>query len=128
MKLLLDTHTLIWFLEGNKRLSSWAREAIESNENECWVSLASLWEMSIKAARGRLEVRRPIPRLIQEHLEGNDIQLLHVNGEHLEALIKLPYHHKDPFDRLIIAQAAVESLTLVSCDGQFKAYPVELLW
>ena len=128
MRLLLDTHALIWFIEGSPRLSARAREAIEALENECWVSVASLWEMSIKAARGNLEVTRPIPRLIREHVEGNEMSLLQVGGEHLEALIELPHHHKDPFDRLMIAQAATESLTLISCDSRFDEYQVKLLW
>ena len=128
MRLLLDTHALIWFIEGNPRLSARAKEAIETIGHECWLSVASLWEMSIKAARGNLEVTRPIPRLIREHIEGNEMGVLQVSGEHLETLIGLPYHHKDPFDRLMIAQATTESLTLVSCDDRFKEYQVDVLW
>lgn len=128
MRLLLDTHAFLWFIEGSSRLSLDARVAIEDVNNERYLSVASLWEMSIKAAAGKLEITRPIQTLIQRHIEGNGISLLPIHGEHLETLIELPNHHKDPFDRVILAQAHVEDLVLISCDGHFAAYDIELLW
>ena len=125
---LLDTHAFIWFIEGNEELSTSAREAIEGPNNQRFLSIASLWEMSIKASVGKLEVTRPIPQLIKKHIEGNDIKVLPVRGEHLEAMIDLPMHHRDPFDRLMLAQAMVEDLVLISRDGYFKSYDVDLLW
>jgi len=128
VRLLLDTHAFLWFIEGSARLSLDARAAIEDSNNERYLSIASLWEMSIKAAAGKLEIPRPIQTLIQRHITGNAIDLLPIQGEHLETLISLPNHHKDPFDRVLLAQAQVEDLVLISCDGNFDAYDVKLLW
>ena len=125
---LLDTHAFIWFIEGNEDLSIAAREAIEDPEHQRFLSIASLWEMSIKASLGKLQVTRPISQLIKKHVEGNDIQVLSINGKHLDAMIDLPMHHRDPFDRLMLAQSTVEDLVLISRDGYFKSYDVDVLW
>lgn len=97
-------------------------------ENQRYLSVASLWEMSIKASYGRLEIMRPISALIQEHVSGNDIAVLPIRDAHLEGLFELPLHHKDPFDRVMIAQARAERLTFVSCDRYVTDYDVDVLW
>jgi len=84
--------------------------------------------MSIKASLGKLQVTRPISQLVKKHVHGNDIQILPVRSEHLEAMIDLPMHHRDPFDRLMLAQAAVDDLVFISRDTYFKSYDVNLLW
>ena len=99
MKLLLDTHTFLWFIGGNPELSSYARKLIENPENERLLSIASLWEMSIKASIGKLKLELPFTQIVTDHIDGNAIKLFHITPEHLDTLTILPFHHKDPFDR-----------------------------
>jgi PIN domain nuclease of toxin-antitoxin system len=128
MKLLLDTHSFLWFIEGNVKLSRAARTLIEDPDNERLVSIASVWEMAIKTSMGRLQLAQPFGQFISQQLEENDIGLLGVTFEHTARIADLPFHHKDPFDRLIIAQGLVEMLPIISVDQQFDAYGVERLW
>lgn len=128
MKLLLDTHAFLWFIEGSDELSKEARRQIEDSENVRLLSIASLWEMAIKVSIGKLEVPLPFTRLVREHVEGNAIEQLPVEAEHLDAQRALPFHHRDPFDRLMIAQAQVEHLSVVSKDEAFEKYDIALLW
>ncbi len=109
MRLLLDTHTFLWFIDGNPKLSGHARQLIEDAGNERLVSVASLWEMSIKASIGKLKLDIIFPKMVSEHIEGNAMRLLHIRPEHLDIVGLLPFHHKDPFDRLIIAQVRQKS-------------------
>ena len=122
MKLLLDTHTFLWFIGGNPELSSYARKLIENLENERLLSIASLWEMSIKASIGKLKLELPFTQIVTDHIDGNAIKLFHITPEHLDTLTILPFHHKDPFDRLIIVQAQSENMTIVSRDEVFDNY------
>ena len=128
MNLLLDTHAFLWFIAADTSLSQTARQAIEDPANTCWLSVASLWEMTIKVGLGRLTVPLPIQRLVREHVLGNGIQALHLQPEHLDQLRLLPTHHKDPFDRLLIAQSITENMTLLSKDRHFSSYPIAVLW
>lgn len=128
MKLLLYTHAFLWFIEGSDELSKEARRQIEDSENVRLLSIASLWEMAIKVSIGKLEVPLPFTRLVREHVEGNAIEQLPVEAEHLDAQRALPFHHRDPFDRLMIAQAQVEHLSVVSKDEAFEKYDIALLW
>lgn len=128
MRLLLDTHALIWFCEGNPELSQTARAAIASPANECLVSHATAWEMAIKLNLGKLELQLDYDQIFPGVLDANDFLLLPPALAHYRAVISLPPHHGDPFDRLIIAQALVEGLTIVSRDPHFPAYGVPLLW
>jgi PIN domain nuclease of toxin-antitoxin system len=105
MKLLLDTHTFLWFVEGSPNLSDKAREAIENGENQRLLSIASLWEMSIKVSIGKLELGMTFTELINREVYGNAIELLDLQSKHLDMLARLPFYHKDPFDRLIISQS-----------------------
>jgi len=128
MRLLLDTHALIWFCEGNPALSQAARSALEDSGNQCYVSHATAWEMAIKLSLGKLQLRIGYDVLFSGVLEANRFLLLPPALSHYQALISLPTHHTDPFDRLIIAQALVESMTIVTCDRHFGAYGSTILW
>ncbi len=124
MNLLLDTHAIIWVLEDNPKLSDVARSAIEDGGNTVFVSAVSVWEMSIKQAMGKLSV----PNNLAEEIELLRFSQLDINFKHADLAGKLPNIHKDPFDRLLIAQAKIESLTLLSKDPWFDKYDVELKW
>ena len=128
MRLLIDTHALLWFCEGNPILSPKAQAAMEDDTNERFVSHASAWETAIKVSIGKLKLQTDYRVIFPGVLEANDFVFLPPAVEHYEALITLPRHHGDPFDRLIIAQAQVERLTIVTRDEDFPAYGVPLLW
>ncbi|MGB7375889.1 MAG: type II toxin-antitoxin system VapC family toxin [Rivularia sp. (in: cyanobacteria)] len=128
MKLLLDTHTFLWFIGGNLNLSSTAKNAIENTNNQRFISIATLWEISIKVSIGKLKLGLEFTKLVEQEVYGNAIEILEILPEHLDELVNLPFHHKDPFDRLIIAQSLVEDATLISKDAVFQSYPIKLLW
>jgi PIN domain nuclease of toxin-antitoxin system len=128
MNLLLDSHALIWALEGDKRLSSAASAAISDPANRRYVSDGTAWEMGIKHALGKLDLPMPFEDLFPGRLEALGFEMLPITHPHLYQVLRLPRHHGDPFDRLLIAQAEVESLTIVSCDPHFPAYGVPVIW
>ncbi len=121
MNLLLDTHTFIWYVEGSAELSQAARQAIEHPENQGFVSMASLWEMSIKVGLGKLELQSPFETVLDDIAE-NGFELLPIHFAHTLENTRLDWHHKDPFDRLLIAQARVEAMPVVGRDGVFDLY------
>ena len=125
--MLLDTHALIWFTEGNDRLSLKARLEIENSSNVKFLSIASLWEIVIKTSKDKLELNQSFEE-INNFLVVNNIQLIGIEITHLNTLLTLPRHHNDPFDRLLISQAITENLTIISADQHFKAYPVTAVW
>lgn len=127
MKVLLDTHAAIWFLEGDDRLNKAARITIESPENQRFLSIASYWEIAIKSSIGKLKIAKPLHEIYQA-VTDNDIMILPIVPEHTLAVSNLPFHHKDPFDRMIIAQALVEGMSVISKDQQFAQYPVSTIW
>lgn len=128
MNLLLDTHAFLWFMAGDAALSKTARSAIENESNNLFVSAASLWEIAIKVSIGKFELSEPFETLIPHQLAENDMELLNISVEHTALIASMPFHHRDPFDRLLAAQAKVEQLTLVSIDDIFDAYGVTRLW
>jgi PIN domain nuclease of toxin-antitoxin system len=128
MKLLLDTHTFLWFIMGSLNLSANARALIEDVANEKFFSVASLWEMAIKLSTGKLTLSASLDVLIPQQLSLNGIELLNIKIDHAAAMAALPFHHRDPFDRLLIAQAMVEKMAVVGIDTAFDAYPVTRLW
>ena len=128
MKLLLDTHTFLWFIVGNPSLSATARLAIEDQANEKYLSVVSLWEIAIKVSIGKLILSAPFDTLIPQQLSINGFELLNLEVLHAAALIQLPFHHRDPFDRLLIAQAMVEQMQIVSIDSAIDAYLTTRLW
>lgn len=123
MKLLLDTHTLLWWLDGGKQLTKPALEAIASESSTVWVSIASAWEITIKTALGKLST----PSQLAEELDHHNFELLPIELIHLETLKNIPMLHKDPFDRILIAQAQYEDLTLVTRDPNIKNYKIKCL-
>ena len=127
MRLLLDTHTFLWFIDDSPQLSQQGKALLEA-DNQLWLSIASLWEITIKLRLGKLTVGMPIEVLMTEHLTRNAIDILPITVAHLIALSTLPLHHRDPFDRLLIVQAMVEQAHLVSADPAFDAYPVQRVW
>ncbi len=128
MKYLLDTHTFIWFIEGDVRLSDHARTRIAEPSNEISVGIASLWEMAIKMSIGKLSLSQPFDVLIPTQLALNDITILDISLSHLFTVTQLPFHHRDPFDRLIIAQSLTDNLPLINIDAVFDHYGVNRIW
>jgi len=128
MKLLLDTHALIWFISGDKRLGEQAQEAFLNRDNMLYFSKASLWEMTIKISLGKLVLAKNWLTAIEKEMISNGIQWLEIEIDHCKTLADLPFHHRDPFDRLLISQAISESMSIVSIDVQFSLYPLDIIW
>jgi PIN domain nuclease of toxin-antitoxin system len=128
MKVLLDTHAFLWFVTDDPRLGSVAKSSIQDPTNERILSAASLWEMAIKFSLGKLKLAKPFATLIPEQLAANVIQILPIQLSHVVAVAGLPFHHRDPFDRLLIAQAIVEGIGLLSAESVFDAYGVKRIW
>ena len=130
MRLLLDTHTLIWFFAGDSQLSTTARILIEDEDNNKLVSIASIWEMAIKESKGHLNLSLPLHEYIGQKLSLEDFNLLNINLDHLSEIVTMPFYHKDPFDRLLIAQAIREGIPILSKDSAFDAYSknINLIW
>ncbi len=127
MKLLLDTHSFIWWDSAPHLLSISAREAIEDPTHQVLVSTISLWEIAIKSQLGKLQLHRPLDEIVHDQVS-QGIQILDFSTPHVLQVPKLPDHHKDPFDRALIAQATVEMATLVTKDSAMSAYQIPLLW
>jgi len=127
-RLLLDTRAFLWWVNDAPELTDAARLAIADANNVCCLSMASCWEMAIKSSLGKLRLARSIERFVSEQLAANGFVLLNIELRHAAKLEKLPFHHGDPFDRLLIAQAISEKLTIVSADNVFSRYNVKLLW
>jgi PIN domain nuclease of toxin-antitoxin system len=128
VKILLDTHAFLWFIEDSPKLSTEARSVIEDGFNEPVLSVASLWEMAIKVSIGKLDLKKPFETFVPDQLELNGFDQLAISFDHIAAVAKLPFHHRDPFDRLLVAQALVEGIPLVSADDLLDAYGVIRLW
>lgn len=127
MNILLDTHCFIWFVNGDKTLSSNSRRLIESSSNNCYISIASLWEMAIKISLEKLIIKRPFENIINI-IEENGFEILPITYDHTARVSKLSFHHRDPFDRMIIAQALTEKMAIVSHDSAFDLYRVKRIW
>ncbi len=128
MTLLLDTHAFLWFVAGDPKLSATARALIEDPRNRVLLSVVSLWEIVVKTSLGKLPLGKTIAELVRDDIQGNDVELLPIHVGHLVTLAGLPLHHRDPFDRLLVAQAQTESIQLVSTDGVLDAYGISRLW
>ncbi|NJL91488.1 MAG: type II toxin-antitoxin system VapC family toxin [Coleofasciculaceae cyanobacterium SM2_1_6] len=127
MELLLDTHVLIWFFSGDEKLSDNAKNLIEDVDNIKYIGVASIWEMAIKQSKGKLTLSLPLDNYIQEKIKLEDFQLLNIKLSHLKVVSQLPFHHSDPFDRLLIAQAIVENISIISQDSMFNSYNIPLI-
>jgi PIN domain nuclease of toxin-antitoxin system len=128
VRLLVDTHPFLWAIASPERLSARARRAIEDDANEILVSAASAWEIAIKFSLGRLQLPDDPQRFIPEQLAANSFTALAVLLRHALQVADLPMIHKDPFDRLLVAQAVIEDLALVTSDAQLRKYPVKTIW
>lgn len=128
MKALLDTHAFLWWVTDDSRLSERAREIIGDGRNDIFFSAASAWEIAIKARLRKVQVPGNFERFITDQLQLNDFRVLAVELAHALHVRALPDHHRDPFDRLLVAQSRIERLPIVGCDAQLKPYGVELVW
>ncbi len=128
MRLLLDTHALIWFITDDPRLGGAARSALVDPTNERWLSPASLIEIALKVRIGKLSLTAPFGILFPAQLRSNDIHLLRMEPRHIEPLTTHPLHHKDPFDRLIAATAMVDQMQVVAADAALDLYGVARIW
>lgn len=127
MRFLIDTHTFLWFILDSNELSDLALSLLESDA-DLWISSGSLWEIAIKVSVKKLTLPQPFDIFITNQLKINEIEILYPKIEHLNTLSQLPLHHRDPFDRLIIAQAMVENVAIISKDSLFALYEVQVLW
>jgi PIN domain nuclease of toxin-antitoxin system len=128
VRLLLDTRAFLWWVADSPELSRRARRTIAAADNECLVSAASCWEMAIKVSIGKLELPGTVERFVPHHLMVNGFRELPVETRHAAGVARLPFHHRDPFDRLLVSQALLEDLSVVSADSNFGKYGVTRIW
>src|SRR5437870_8179772 len=128
MSLLLDTHAVLWFYLADPQLSGAAIAAIMDPANQKWVSPATYWEIAIKISIGKYVLAQPYEDFWRNAIDANGFQVLHILPRHTALLTTMPYHHRDPFDRLVIAQALAEGMSVVSADATFDAYGVTRVW
>lgn len=128
MRVLVDTHVFLWWVEGDRTLSAKARAALSDQDNECLLSLVSVWELAIKAGLGKLKLALPVQRYVVEHVAANGFRILDIRMAHVGRVESLDPHHGDPFDRLLIAQALEEKLPVVTADPVFRKYGVKRIW
>jgi PIN domain nuclease of toxin-antitoxin system len=127
MDLLLDTHAFIWFLNGDSQLPASVKNLIADTSNRCFVSIGSIWEVAIKSSLNKLELQGDFNQ-IAGFLNSNDIEVLPITFEHIQRLLQLDFYHRDPFDRIIIAQALTENLSVATRDKIFHEYGVNIIW
>lgn len=128
MKLLLDTQCWLWWFAQPERLNEEAIAHIADENNELWLSVASIWEIGIKVAIGKLPLPDPLDSYISSRMAQLGMRSLEITASHALQAAALPLHHRDPFDRMLIAQAQIEEMTLVSADSMFNKYDISLLW
>jgi PIN domain nuclease of toxin-antitoxin system len=128
MRVLLDTHVFLWWVEGDRALPAKARAVLADQDNECLISLASAWELAIKASLGKLKLALPVKRYVVEHVAANGFRMLDIRMAHIGRIETLAAHHGDPFDRLLIAQALEEKLPVITADPVFRKYGVKRIW
>lgn len=126
MNLLFDTHVFIWWADEPAKLKTSVTAALEDENNRLFLSDASIWEMQIKLQLGKIDLKLPLKDLIESQQQENEVEILHITTNHILELENLPFHHKDPFDRILIAQSIVEGLTVITVDSEFRAYPAKL--
>lgn len=127
MNFLLDTHTILWYLSGNKNISSKAKDAIEKQENNKFCSIASLWEVAIKISLNKLTFDFDLIEFLK-YLDDTGIEIIQISKVHIIKVSSLEFFHRDPFDRLIISQAATDNLTIITNDDHIKRYPISTFW
>ena len=127
MDLLLDTNAFLWFCEDNPKLSSIGKQYIENPNNTSFISMASLWEIAIKLSLGKLKLKIPFDKFV-ELVEDNGLMILSITFEHALNVSKLEFHHRDPFDRLLISQGIVEDIPIITADTAFDKYKINRIW
>lgn len=127
MKAILDTHAFLWALAGDARMSRHARDVF-AGSTDLFLSMASIWEILIKVQSGKLNFPRPAGPYLLSRLAENRIKTLPISLDHLLAFERLPMHHRDPFDRMLIAQSMEQNLPVITADPLFKQYPVQIIW
>jgi PIN domain nuclease of toxin-antitoxin system len=128
MRALLDTHTFLWFITGDARLSGNAERVIEDGRYDVLLSVASIWEIAIKAGIGRLPLPLPVAALLPRQIMDNEISVLPIAVEHALEVANLPLHHRDPSDRMLVAQALAEQVPILSADATLDRYGVHRVW
>ena len=128
LDLLFDTHSFIWWADEPAKLSATALTALEDDNNRLFLSDVSIWEMQIKVQLGKMKLKLPLRDLLESQQRNNEVEILPITTEHILALDNLPFHHKDPYDRLLVAQGIIEDFTIVTVDSEFSAYLTTLLW
>jgi len=128
MRLLLDTHALIWAATLDDQLSIKAKKMVLDCNNELFLSVASIWEMSIKASVGKLILQQPLEQIINEQIQINGLRIINIESAHALGVASLPWHHRDSFDRLLIAQSKIEKLPILGCDTAMDAYGISRIW
>jgi PIN domain nuclease of toxin-antitoxin system len=128
VRVLLDTHALLWFVLNDERLSRNARSIMTEPSTDLLVSPASFWEIAIKISIGKYSLGKDLAEFMERHMDQNDMILLPITARHAAVVAGLPFHHRDPFDRLLIAQAMTERIPLVSSDRVFDRYDVARVW
>ncbi|MBO1051921.1 MAG: type II toxin-antitoxin system VapC family toxin [Dolichospermum sp. DET73] len=128
MRILIDTHVFIWWTSDSQKLSLTVYNLLTSPKTQVILSVVSIWEMQIKLSLGKLELKTALPELVEDEVKQNRIELLPLDLSHIYALSNLPNYHRDPFDRLLIAQAKSEELVIISIDEKFDGYDIERLW
>lgn len=124
MRLLIDTHAFLWFILDDPRLSARADSLISDSNNQILVSPASYWETAIKISIGKYSLAEPLDQFLEREIAANGFGVLHIQPTHVAAVSTMPFHHRDPFDRLIVAQAIAESIAVVSDDSMLDAYGI----
>jgi PIN domain nuclease of toxin-antitoxin system len=127
MQLLLDTHTFIWFINGDSSLPNKIIDEIKNLKNQCFISIVSIWEIAIKCKLNKLSLNADFDRIL-DFLDQNQIEILPISFDHIIKLNELDFYHRDPFDRIIIAQGMLENLTILTKDQNFSCYKVKALW
>lgn len=128
MRLLLDTHSFLWFVLNDPRLSDLAKSHIEDPSNDVFISPAGFWEIAIKVSLRKLDLLVPYDSFMQRGIVDNDFEILPIEPRHTSLLTTLPFHHKDPFDRILVAQSLVEAVAIVSGDVVLDAYGATRIW
>jgi PIN domain nuclease of toxin-antitoxin system len=128
VRILVDTHVFVWYIQNNERLPRSIVSLINDGRNDILFSVVSVWEMAIKQSTGKLNMGLPYASFIEEQMKLNQMELLAIKLAHTEIVTTLPFYHRDPFDRLLIAQAMAEDIVIVSNDSVFSLYPVQRMW
>ncbi|MEL7071964.1 MAG: type II toxin-antitoxin system VapC family toxin [Cyanobacteria bacterium J06581_3] len=128
MRLLLDTHAFMWWDSTPEKIPSETSALLKQPDNEILLSIVSIWEMQIKTQLGKLTLRENLADIVRQQQATNSIELLSITMAHVLEIDELPYHHKDPFDRLLVAQSRVESVAIVSCDHILQQYDCTVVW